>query len=379
MSKNNQRKNQEKFQVKDEDWLKNLRRATFDRLKAYTPGEQPQDISEWIKLNTNENPNEPPQEVIDSLHEAITLRLRMYPDPTAKDLKQAIADNYLKPLTEYNKLENICVANGCDELLDILFKIFITPGDNVVYCDPSYGMYPVLAESYDAVKVVVPLNEDDFSIQDITFRQNDKIFIICSPNNPDGNTVPLEKIEEICNKFPGVVYLDETYGDFAETTAFSLLPKCKNLIVGKSFSKSSSLASIRLGFAVSHRNLIQLFETIRLPYNVTYLTQVAGIAAMNSWKKIKSNIDIIVGERNRMSSELKKIGYEILPTQSNFYLIRFKDNFTANKIFNKLKEQKILVRYWSNPQLGRYIRITVGSKSQNDKLLEFMTSLFSQI
>ncbi len=361
--------------------LPNLRRSCFEELKAYTPGEQPQDIEQWTKLNTNENPYPPPEEVQDQLCKAVRERIRMYPDPTALELRKAIVENYLKRFTfkTLDSIENVTVANGSDETLDLLFKTFIDKGDHVLYCSPSYGMYPVLAESYDATKVVIPL-EEDFTIpmKALKFRKSDKLLIICSPNNPNGGVVPLSNLEKICSDFPGIVFVDEAYGDFAEQTALEILPDHPNLIVGKTFSKSFSMASIRLGFSVAHKEVAKLFNTIRLPYNVSHLTQIAGKTAMQHWDKIQENVEKIVKERKRVSQQLKGLGFTVLPSQSNFLLIKFANAQRCKLVFEKLKERKILARYWSSDLLNKYLRITIGTPAQNELFLENITQIANE-
>jgi histidinol-phosphate aminotransferase len=225
------------------------------------------------------------------------------------------------------------------------------------------------------VKVEVPLNTEDFSIPPIKFTAKDKLLIICSPNNPNGDSVPLKKIEELCQSFPGAVFVDEAYSDFAEESALSLVPKYANLIVGRTYSKSSSLASIRLGFAIAHEEIIKLFNTVRLPYNVSYLTQVAGIATMRMWDEIQKRSEKIKVERTRVIQGLKTLGYNILPTQANFYVVKCASESAAGQIYNALKDRKILVRYWSKPGLAQYLRVTVGSSAQNDKFLAAMKDL----
>jgi histidinol-phosphate aminotransferase len=354
--------------------LPNIRRSCFAHLKAYTPGEQPQNVQEWIKLNTNENPYEPPQAILDALNEAVQKKMRMYPDPLSKELRQAITEKFLRTFDSNLTIDNLVTANGSDESLDILFQTFIDPGDSVIYSNPSYGMYSVLADAHDAKKKVVTL-DDKFQLPEnflTTFNPADKLLILCSPNNPNGDVFPLEEISRICESFPGIVFVDEAYGDFSSQTAISLIKKYPNLVVGRSFSKSFSLAAIRLGFMVANRAIIELFNTIRLPYNVSYLTQVAGIAGMGVWEDIRHRLDLIIKERESMTQFLRSKGFEILPSQANFVLIRFADSKTASHTFTELKKKKILVRYWTKPGLESYVRVTISTPENNT---QFMTAL----
>jgi histidinol-phosphate aminotransferase len=354
--------------------LKLLRRAVFDKLAAYTPGEQPQNPERWIKLNTNENPNEPLPEVMEELANAMKNKLRLYPDPNAFELRKNFASIYLARYETYHSVENIVVANGSDEIIDIVFKTFIEPGDKIITLNPSYGMYSVLAETYGANERILELTED-FSLPESAFNQIGKLFIICSPNNPTGNCIPLTQLSKVCETFPGIVLVDDTYGDFASSTALTLLPKYPNLIVTRTFSKSMSLASARIGFAIASKAICDLFNTIRLPYNVSYFSQLAGNLSLKYWDKNLLRINELIAERNRVIGILGEIGFKILPTQANFYFMELENETIARNIFKQLKDRFILVRYWDKPRLNRYLRITVGAKEQNDILIKNLKEL----
>jgi histidinol-phosphate aminotransferase len=354
--------------------LPQLRRKVFERLKAYTPGEQPQDAAKWIKLNTNENPYSLPPAVIDELLESVRGRLRLYPDPLATQLRKAISENYLSNFATLRSPDNILIANGSDETLDIIFKTFIDPGDIVIDFAPSYGMYSVLADSYGAKEITLELTPE-FKLPDGVFEQKGKLMIICSPNNPDGNTVPLPTIKKICNNFPGIVLIDDAYGDFADESAMTLLPTCPNLVISRTFSKSFSLASARLGFAVAHKCLIDLFNTIRLPYNVSYFSQMAGIVAMRHWAEIRQNAQKIIAERKRCIAEIQQMGLKVFPSQSNFYLVEFPTSEQAKNIYQELKNRKILIRYWDKPRLNQVVRVTVGLPEENTAFITQLNAL----
>jgi histidinol-phosphate aminotransferase len=254
----------------------------------------------------------------------------------------------------------------------------VDPGDRVIYFKPSYGMYPTLAETYEGIPVEITLTPD-FQIPESIYEERGKLMILCSPNNPTGNTVSNATIKKICRAFNGIVFVDEAYSDFADSTVLDILKECPNLVVGRTFSKSFSLASIRLGFAIANTTIINLFNTIRLPYNVSYLTQVAGIAAMENWKTVLSRVDLIKQERDRVIQRFNNAGFEIFPTQSNFYLMKFPSVEFATKINNGLKDRKILARYWSKPELARYLRVTVGNKEQNEKFITAVLEIAKQI
>jgi histidinol-phosphate aminotransferase len=363
------------------DFVKNrlpyLRKNSFDRLKPYTPGEQPKDIGNWIKLNTNENAFDPPESIINELVQAARQNIRLYPDPNATELRKNIIKYYLPRYNLSFDIDNLVVANGSDEILDIIFKTFIDPGDTVIDFWPSYGMYAVLSEAYEAREITLDLN-DNFSLSDMVFQQRGKLLIICSPNNPDGNNVPLDIIRKILETFPGMVLIDEAYADFANQSAISLLPEYPNLIICRTFSKSFSMASIRLGFAFAHTSVISLFNTVRLPYNVSYFTQMAGIISMQHWDDVKVNIMNVIHERERVIRDLKERGFNVLPTQGNFYLIKFPSAEKAHIIYSELRNRKILVRYWDKPKLDHYLRVTVGLPNQNNTFINELMNIIKK-
>ncbi|GAB4321905.1 MAG: histidinol-phosphate transaminase [Promethearchaeota archaeon] len=350
--------------------LSKLLRKNWTYVKAYKPGEQPADPEGWVKLNTNENPYPPPRGVLDDLVSAATGAVRLYPDPTCQALRSIISSTILPENRSVSGVDSVLVGLGADELLDLVMRTFLDQGDDVVYCYPSYGMYPVLAAALGANKVELQLN-DDFSVPDAAFKAKGKLFILCSPNNPDGRSVPNDTIRRLCESFPGIVLVDEAYADFSETTALPLLRDLPNLLVARTFSKGYSLAGLRVGYLVGDRSVVREIQKVKLPFNVPLLSQVAATSAVKHRAEQKELNAKVVAERERLAKALAEVPkLEVLPSDANFLLIKLPDQSVALKIFWELKKRKILIRHFPKKRLYEFLRITVGTPEQNDKFLE---------
>jgi len=348
--------------------LQKLIKTHLKDFEAYEPGEQPRSGG-WVKLNTNENPYPPIPEILNDIKNAVGDRIKLYPDPLAIKLRKKFVNLYLKDFDTVDDIDYIFVGNGTDDILEVIFKLFIEPGDNVIYFDPSYGMYKTLTELYGGNCIEVPLGMN-FSFPDDAFKVEGKLFIINSPNNPTGQSFNNHSIQKTCESFPRVVVVDETYADFSKKTALPLLKKINNLVITRSFSKSFSLASLRIGLAIANKKLISLMNRVKLPYNVNYLAQIAAISCIVNKEKVYRNNEKIISERKRLRNQLKKYPkISVFPSDSNFVLIKFEDKSPAIKIFENLKQKKILVRYFDKPSLAEYIRISIGTREQNNKFL----------
>ncbi len=354
--------------------IKNLIRKSLSNYKPYTYGEQP-DTSEWIKLNTNENPYEPLEIVLREIKEAVCgNRLRLYPDPICKELRQIISENLFNNAISP---KNILVANGSDEILDILFKTFVDPGEKIINFNPSYGMYPALAELFGAEIETLSLTED-FEIPNSAKLVEGKLMFVCSPNNPTGKAVKNEIIASLCENFNGLVIVDEAYSDFNNFNAIPLLEsrKHKNLVILRTFSKAFSLASERIGLLIADEEIINMMVGTKLPYNVTYLSQMTAISTMRHISEYKKRIKLIIDERERIMGELLKISkLKPITSESNFILIKFESESIASMIFNELKNNKILIRQYNKKSLPEYLRLTIGKPKDNDKVLEMIRKL----
>lgn len=358
--------------------IENLIRESLKNYTAYEPGEQPT-TDGWIKLNTNENPQPPIPEILEEIKAAINDKLKRYPDPTAFEVRKMILSVLLRDKDTLTNPNTVFVGNGCDEILDVIFKVFVDPGDEVVFFYPSYGMYRVLASLYGAKINEIKLNED-FSLPDSAYSAQGKVLFVNSPNNPNGKSFGNATILKICSNFPGIVVVDETYAAFSEQTSLSLLKKVKNLIVARSFSKSFSLASLRFGYAVADASIIKEMNKVKLPYNTNYLAQVAALSCIKHRNKLYEQNKKIISERQRLTDEINTYnGIKVLPSDANFILIQFDDKTKALKFLWDLKEKKkILVRHFSKPGLYKYLRISIGTEEENDEFLEAFKDIASE-
>jgi histidinol-phosphate aminotransferase len=349
--------------------ISDLKRKSLLNYKPYTYGEQPDPNEKWIKLNTNENAYQPPQIVLDEIKAAVNEKLRLYPDPTCLELRKLLLSKYFVQYNEMIKLDNLIVANGSDEVIDILFKAFIDSGDIVVFFNPSYGMYPVVADLYGAKSQIIELT-DRFEIPEGIDQVKGKMMIICSPNNPSGMSVPNSIIESICKKFPGLVVVDEAYEDFSSTTAISLISKYKNLAVMRTFSKGFCLASERIGILVANSQIVQFMMDVKLPYNVSYLSQVSANASLKHIEIFKEMHKEIIAERAKVTNGMRKLKLEVLPSDANFILVKLPSAEIAMKFFTECKVNKILIRQYNKKELLPYLRISIGKPEENVILLK---------
>ncbi|MFX0072897.1 MAG: pyridoxal phosphate-dependent aminotransferase, partial [Candidatus Hermodarchaeota archaeon] len=282
--------------------LNKLMRENLRKYSAYEPFDQPIEDG-WVNLNTNENPFPPLPEVLNDIKGAIGEKLRLYPDPTSFELRKEILNVLLRDKDTLTNRNSIFIGNGSDEILDVIFKVFINPGDEIVIFYPTYGLYKALGTLYNAKITEIQLSED-FSIPENVFSAKGKLMIINSPNDPNGKSFGNATILKLCGNFPGIVVVDESYADFSSQTCLSLLKKAKNLIVCRSFSKGFSLASLRLGYALADAEIIKEMNRVKLPYNTNYLGQVAALSCIRHNKKISEQNKKILNERKRLTEEL---------------------------------------------------------------------------
>ncbi|MFW9882276.1 MAG: histidinol-phosphate transaminase [Candidatus Thorarchaeota archaeon] len=349
--------------------LNELLRENLKKYSAYEPGEQPIEDG-WLKLNTNENPFPPIPEILNDIKNAVNEKIRLYPDPTSFELRKEILNVLLRDKDTLTNRNSIFIGNGSDEIFDVIFKIFIDPGDEVVIFYPSYGLYKVLATLYNAKITEIQLT-DDFSIPDSAFNAKAKLMFINSPNNPNGKSFGNAIILKLCGSFPGVVVVDEAYADFSNQTSLPLLKKVENLIVNRSFSKSFSIAGLRMGYALADPEIIKEMNKVKLPYNTNYLAQIAALSCIKNSNKIFERNKKIVAERERLTEELNKFdGISVVPSDANFIFVKFEDKTKTLKFVWDLKDMKILVRHFSKPGLYNYIRVTIGTMEDNNKFIE---------
>jgi histidinol-phosphate aminotransferase len=365
-----------------------LIRPLVRKLRPYVPGEQPR-IKGLIKLNTNENPYPPSPRVLAAIRAAVDGRLRLYPNPTAQLLREKLARiHHCRP-------ENIIVGNGSDELLAMAVRAFVEPrvgqakrlsraGETpalrssqslVQFFTPSYSLYPVLADIHGAATNAVPLS-DDFAIPSLASMKRARqwdfraaLTFVTTPNAPSGRGYRTAQLEELCCVQKGVVVLDEAYVNFARENALALALKYPHVIVARTFSKGYSLCFQRVGYFVGHPDLIAAFQKIRDSYNVNGLGQVAALATLDDLPRYRANFERIIATRDHLGRELEALGFRVCPSQTNFVLVR-PPKFPAQGWLEKLRDRKILVRWFSDPSIRSYLRITIGTPDEAATLVK---------
>ena len=335
----------------------------YATLEEYVPGEQPTDMK-YIKLNTNESPFKPSPLVYEALNSCEIDKLPLYPDPECGSLTKKLADYY-----GFDE-ENIFIGNGSDEVLNFAFMAFCQNG--AAFADITYGFYPVFAELYHIPVRIVPLKED-FTLDPEDYYGLHRTIVIANPNAPTGLALSRAQVEGILQANPDcVVVLDEAYVDFGGESCVSLTGRYPNLLVVQTYSKSRSMAGARLGYAIGDAALIQDLETIKFstnPYNVNRLTLKAGAQALAEQAYYDKNCQTIMETRAYTARELEKLGFTVLPSQSNFLFAR-KPGTEGADVYRRLKEQGVLVRHFDKERIRDYNRITIGTREQMDILLE---------
>ncbi|WP_019671712.1 histidinol-phosphate transaminase [Psychrobacter lutiphocae] len=348
-------------------------------LNPYVPGEQPKHDN-LCKLNTNENPFPPSPKVAEAIGKVLVDQaqaLRLYPAPESDDLRQALADAY--GLT----VNQVFVGNGSDEVLALVFASFFMKERPLLAPDISYSFYPVYADTFGIELANIPLR-DDFSIETNDYRQPCSGIIIANPNAPTGILLSLESIDKLASEHPNVVVvIDEAYIDFAKTeegapaSAVSLINKHDNLLVTQTFSKSRSLAGLRVGMAFGNPSLIEALTRMKNSFNSYPLDRLAQAGALGSVQDsayFEQVCEQVIELREQLTAQLTELGFEVLPSQANFVFAR-PEQGNASEIAQQLREQGIIVRYFSQPRIDEYLRITVGTAEQNQRLITALQQL----
>jgi histidinol-phosphate aminotransferase len=344
-------------------------RKNISALAGYVPGEQPEDGA-YIKLNTNENPYPPSPRVVAALKKAAGRSLRLYPEPMSREVRDLAASIYgVTP-------ENVLVGNGSDEVLSILVRAFVGAGDRVLYPEPTYTLYDTLVAIQEGVKVSLPYTAD-FLLPEAFFSETAALTFVCNPNSPSATLLPLDVIERLVRNSSGAVVVDEAYIDFADRAGVSAIPLIKNysnLIVLRTFSKSFSLAGMRVGLAFAGAELIDGMMKIKDSYNINRLSQTAAAAALGDLPWMERNVQRIQRSRKKLVGGLKKLGFMVYPPQANFVLAR-REGQNLRGLYEELKRRKILVRYFAQPGLEDCLRITVGAPDEVAALLDQLAAI----
>ena len=337
--------------------LEKMVRPNIRKLKPYHSARE--DFEHGLLLDANENSQGAPTDSLDGLNR--------YPSPKQEELRKKIAT--------YRSVEpaNIFVGNGSDEAIDLLYRIFCAPGtDRVLTTPPTYGMYRVSADIHDITVDEVLLDENfQPQVDDILEKANEqtKLLFLCSPNNPTGNLLDKEKVDQLIEEFPGIIVIDEAYIDFSETESYaSKVNEFNNLVVLQTMSKSFGLAGIRLGMAFASQTIISYMMKVKAPYNINALTSQAACEAFEYTEIIDRHITTIKQERKQLRDALKQLPQvrHIYKSEANFLLVKIDK---AKELYSRLAEQNIIVRYRGDePGCNNCLRITVGTKAENAKL-----------
>jgi len=338
-----------------------LRKNIAD-MSAYVPGFQPPDSEAWTKLNTNENPYPPSPRVVEAIRDELGKdgeSLRKYPDPQSLKLRTAAAHLYgFDPFW-------VISANGSDELINNLIRAFAAEGEEIGYVHPSYSYYATLAAIQGARVRTFGLTPE-MRIADFPDRYEGKLFFLTTPNAPLGFAFDQDYIEELAGRCAGMLVVDEAYVDFGEQTSLELVRKHENVIVLRTFSKSYSLAGMRLGLAVARPEVVAALDKIRDHYHLDRLALAAATAALGDQQHLHDNTERIRETRRWFTEQLKDLGYEVIPSQANFVFTSPPDR-DGERVYEALFERRILVRYFSDPLLRHGMRITIGTREQMER------------
>lgn len=341
-------------------------------MQGYAPGEQPAAGTRVVKLNTNENPFPPSPKVIEALREIDVEMLRRYPQPRADRFRTAAAKLLgVRP-------DMILCGNGSDDVLTVATRTFVPPGGKIAAPDPTYSLYPILANLESAQFHPVAWDADwQLPIAGLLAKKPNAIYL-ANPNAPTGTITPIELIDELASTFDGVVLVDEAYVDFTDQSCIELVHKHQNVVVSRTMSKGYSLAGIRFGYCVANEEVIAEMMKVKDSYNCDAISIIAATAAIEDQAYAKSNWKRIREERERVTASLTELGFDVIPSHGNFVLAGVPGG-DGRAFYLGLKQQGILVRYFDMPGLRDKLRITIGTSLENDALLGGVKSLTEKL
>jgi len=351
------------------EWIVGYFRENVEKAKGYEPGFQPSQTDEAIKLNTNENPYPPSPKVLKVLAEITAEQLRRYPDPQGNAFRQAAAEvNGVQP-------DNIMCCNGGDELLSMAIRAFCDENRPVAYPIPTYSLYPVLANIQNCKAIEIPF-DGEFNLPAKLSATAAALTIVCNPNAPTGTFISVGELASLAYELTGVLLIDEAYVDFAEANCTSLVKDLDNVIILRSMSKGYSLAGLRFGYAIAQTELIAGLMKVKDSYNVDAVAIALATAAIKDQQCFKENVEKIKENRKELAEQLRLLNFEVPNSSTNFVLAKSK-NGKAGEIYDKLVQRNIYVRYFDLPGVDDKLRITVGTKEQNQKLLSALQDILS--
>lgn len=339
-------------------WENYIRRVT-----PYTPGEQP-DRKDMVKLNTNECPYPPAPQVAEALRKYDSALSRLYPNPDAKQLVDEIA--------KYHGVnsEQVFVGVGSDDVIGMAFLTFFNSDKPILFPDITYSFYDVWADLFRVPYKTIPVDEE-FNINHKDYNIENGGIIFPNPNAPTAIELSIDKVEEIVKtNQDSVVIVDEAYVDFGGTTALSLLDKYENLLVTRTFSKSRAMAGMRVGYAIGCKSLIDAMKAVKFSYNSYTMNQpsiITGVEAVKADAYFKEILDKVISTRENSKKKLKELGFECTDSKTNFLFVTH-NKIPAKEIFEYLKSRNIYVRYFDKPRIDNYLRITIGTDAEMNRL-----------
>ena len=337
-------------------------------LEGYVPGEQPKSKS-VVKLNTNENPYPPSPKCAEVLKSFDLDNLRRYPDPNYSELAREIAKRF------GTTPDRVFVGNGSDEVLSLCARAFVENDESIGSLDPSYSLYKTLAAIRDVKWMGMRSGracDAETDIRRPVIDSRTSLFLLTNPNAPTGEFREIEDIAAFARRFKGVVLVDEAYADFARGNCMSLAtaPTNRNVLVMRTFSKSYSLAGLRVGFCVGPRDLIEALYKIKDSYNVDAVAQRVALAAFKDRVYHRKTVAKVVKTRKAFAKALLKRGWDVIPSEANFVFAKPPEGTKASDVFAYLKSQNVFVRYFPEPLTGDRLRITIGTDEEMKKLLD---------
>ncbi len=348
-------------------------RESINKMAAYTPGEQPRPGQRLIKLNTNENPYPPSPKVRQAVAKAATATLRLYPAPRADEFITAASKLYKIPT------DMILAGNGSDELLAMVFRATLSPGDSVAYPVPTYSLYDTLAEVQEAKVIRLPLKPGFEMPTGELAKCRANLTIVCNPNSPSGTLTPLKDLDRLARSLRGrMLLIDEAYVDFADENALPVLRRNPNVVILRSLSKSFSLAGMRLGLCFAHQEVIDGLMKVKDSYNLSRIALAGGAAALSDAAWMRRNVERVRKTRIATEGRLRKLGFEVPKSSANFVLARMAGR-DLSPIASGLRRAGILVRYFATPLLRDALRISIGTPAEMAALFAALQPLLKKL
>src|SRR5438309_7584799 len=330
--------------------------------QPYVPGDQPADSEDWVKLNTNESALPPSPKVVEAIKASVGDSLRLYPSPTAAPARVAIAAHLdLQP-------SQVAIGNGGDELIEMCFRAFAGKGDHVAYPTPTYSLLEPLCRVHETVAMPYP-SAEGWAWVDGLVEDHAPLKFLVNPNSPTGTWSAEAAVEDVVSRAHGVVVLDEAYVDFAPESCIGLLAKHKNLLILRTMSKSYALAGMRIGFALGDPGLIAALDAVKDSYNMDRLAIVAAVAAIEDDAHHRKIVDFVVSERAWLEAQLSEKGFEHSASSANFVFVKPPLSTSAAAVADALRERRVLVRHYDREPIAGWLRITIGTREQHERLL----------